>query len=276
MSDPALSDTELSPSSPLDDAIAARDRDTMNMVRAAIRNDNVLLAFQPVISVAAPDQPAFHEAFIRVLDDTGRIIPAGDFMPAIENDVMGRELDTLALEKGLDVLRKVPGLRLSINMSARSIGFPGFGRVLDNVLRDEPSVGERLILEITERSCYTLPDVVRAFMDDMHMKGVSFALDDFGTSFTSFQQLRDLYFDFIKIDGGLVRKLDTTPDNQMIIRAIIAMSREMDLFTVAENVEGPQVAAILEEAGIDCMQGYFFGAPTVTPYWAREGSRAAV
>ncbi|HFQ14942.1 MAG TPA: EAL domain-containing protein, partial [Rhodobacteraceae bacterium] len=171
-------------SSPLSEVISARDKATLDMVREALLKKRVLLAYQPVMQTARPDQVAFYEGFIRVADRKGRIIPARDFMGVVEKQEMGRILDTLALEKGLEALEIEPGLRLSINMSARSIGYPRWNRVMEAGLIKDPTIAERLILEITESSAITLPEIVQVFMADMQMKGISFALDNFGAGYT--------------------------------------------------------------------------------------------
>ncbi|MEL7117686.1 MAG: EAL domain-containing protein, partial [Pseudomonadota bacterium] len=139
-------------SSPLQEALDARDRETIQMVKDAIKTQNVLLAFQPIVSAAHPERPAFYEGLMRVLDQTGRVIPAADFIDAIETTEIGREIDRLALKFGLDTLAQVPGLRLSVNMSARSINNKAWMQTLERGLNAAPTVGERLILEITESS----------------------------------------------------------------------------------------------------------------------------
>ena len=87
--------------SPLDYAISERDRETLTMVRQAIARRDVVLAYQPIVQTARPDRPAFHEGLIRILDTRGRIIPAQDFIGAVEDTELGRKIDCLALELGL-------------------------------------------------------------------------------------------------------------------------------------------------------------------------------
>ena len=101
---------------------------TLTMVRAAIDAKRLRLAYQPVVLARDAAQVAFHEGLIRVLDPTGRIIPARDFIQAVEAHEMGREIDCAALAMGLDALGRHPDLRLSVNMSARSIGWPRWMR----------------------------------------------------------------------------------------------------------------------------------------------------
>src|SRR6056297_791355 len=260
---------------PLSYAVSARDRSVIEMVDAADRHKQVMLAFQPVAPAQQPERPAFYEGLIRVLDETGRIIPARDFIGTIETTETGRIVDCLALEKGLLTLAQYPDLRLAINMSARSIGYGRWMRSLKKGLARERTVGERLILEITESSAMVVPELVINFMGDLQAKGVSFALDDFGAGYTSFRYLREFLFDILKIDGQFIRGIATDPDNQVLTQALATIGRQFDMFTVAESVEKPDDARYLAEIGIDCLQGYYFGAPTVRPGWLVGEARQA-
>jgi EAL domain-containing protein (putative c-di-GMP-specific phosphodiesterase class I) len=112
-----------------------------------------------------------------------------------------------------------------------------------------------------------VPDLVVGFMDELQKKGISFALDDFGAGFTSFRYLKDFFFDILKIDGQFIRGIANSPDNQVLTAALKAIAEQFDMVTVAESVEQPQDAAYLSAIGIDCMQGYYFGAPTIQPPW---------
>ena len=258
---------------PLTYAVSARDRSAVGMVEAALRHKQVMLAYQPVVLARDPERVAFHEGLIRILDETGRIIPARDFIGVIEDSELGRVMDCLALEKGLRTLAAHPDLRLSINMSARSIGYARWAGILKRGLRADPTVGERLILEITEASAMLVPELVTGFMGNMQNKGVSFALDDFGAGFTSFRYLRNFLFDIVKIDGQFIRGIAHDPDNQVITSAIASLVRQFDMVTVAGKVENAEDAEYLAYLGIDCLQGYFFGAPTVKPPWLEPAAR---
>lgn len=247
------------------------------MVKQAIETQNVLLAFQPVLSAQDTKRPAFYEGLIRVMDTTGRIIPAGDFIDAIETTEIGRQIDRLALGFGLQTLARVPGLRLSINMSARSIRDPDWMDTLHRGLAVDETVGERLILEITESSAIDLPDVTCEFMDELQRQSICFALDDFGAGYTSFRYLRDFFFDALKIDGSYIRGIHKDPDNQAITKAILTMAKHFEMLTVAEFVETEEDAAYLTSIGVDCLQGYLFGAPSTNPSWIPvEDSREAI
>lgn len=253
--------------SPLSAATAARDRDVLQLVQQAVARRDVALAYQPVMAADGTAQPAFYEGLIRIMDDTGRIIPARDFIEQIEDKELGRQIDCLSLELGLAAMQTAPDLRLSINMSARSIGYSRWKQTLEHWLQRDETLGERLILEITESSAMQMPDLVSAFMAELQHKGIAFALDDFGAGYTAFRYLKQFYFDILKIDGQFIRRIHDDPDNQVLARALIGIGQHFDMLTVAEFVETHEEAAFLREAGIDCLQGYYYGAPSMTPPW---------
>jgi EAL domain-containing protein (putative c-di-GMP-specific phosphodiesterase class I) len=248
---------------PLSAAAEEARSNAIRLVEQALREQRVLLAYQPVVQARMARRPAFFEGLIRVLDPQGRVIPAADFMDAVEARPLGRQIDAAALKMGLDTLAREPGMRLSINMSARSIGYPDWLATLERGLRQDPTIAERLILEITESSAMAVPDLVIHFMQDMQERGICFALDDFGSGYTAFRYLRDFYFDIVKIDGGFIRGIADNPDNQVMTQALVSIARHFDMFTVAECVETVEDARKLVELGVDCLQGYLFGAPDI-------------
>lgn len=264
--------TELPPDTqdPLTYAVAHRDRNILQMVEQALTRRQNLLAYHPVMHARDPSKVAFYEGLIRVLDDTGRIIPARDFISVIETTKLGREIDVAALRLGMDALRATPGLRLSINMSARSIGYSGWTELLRYYLKQDDTLGERLILEISETSAMQLPDILGSFMGELQQHGICFALDNYGSGETAIRYFKDFDFDILKIDGQFIRNIVQNPDNRVITAALISVAEHFDMLTVAENVETAQDARLLIEMGIDCLQGHYFGAPTLRPSWMEQ------
>jgi EAL domain-containing protein (putative c-di-GMP-specific phosphodiesterase class I) len=258
-------DRDPTATSPLDAAISAQDRETLSMVASALKDRRMRLAYQPVVYAADPSVIGFFEGFIRLLNLRDQVIPARDFMAAVEQRELGREIDCAALQMGLMALQRNPQIRVSVNMSARSVGYRPWLDILRRALRETPRLGHNLILEINETSALQVPDVLKPFMADMRSHGIFFALDDFGADRTSLNLLREMHFDIAKIDGILVKHVDLSPDKQAVVRAAIAVARELEMYVVAEAVETEGEANWLRDAGVGCMQGYLFGPPTVTP-----------
>lgn len=269
-----MSDAISPKGSPLDYVISRQDRITLSSVHTAVGKGRGMLAYQPIVQARQSQCVAYYEGLIRIIDDSGRIVPLKDFMPTAEATELGRQIDCLSLSLGLQALSEVPTLRLAVNMSARSIGYPEWNRIFREGMGSDPHIAERLILEITEGSAMEFPQQVSEFMQEMQLRGVSLALDDFGAGYTSFRYLRDFCFDMIKIDGQFIRRITEHPDNQVLTRALQSIAHHFDMFTVAESVETADDAAFLIEMGIDCLQGYYFGAPTIAPPWKAPPSMA--
>lgn len=254
-------DAEAGVSSPLGVVIAHQDRSVMQMVSDAIDQRRVRLAYQPVVLARDTKKIAFHEGLVRVLDLGNRVIPAKDFIAQVEATTLGRQLDCIALETGLKVLASQPTLRLSINMSARSIGFHPWKAALRRGLAIYPNIASRLILEISESSAMLVPDIVVAFMEEFQRDGVAIAMDNFGSGQMAIRYFREFCFDIVKIDRQFIRGIERDPDTQAIVAALISMSKHFNMFTVAEAVETVAEAECLRSLGIDCFQGFLFGAP---------------
>jgi EAL domain-containing protein (putative c-di-GMP-specific phosphodiesterase class I) len=263
---------------PLNAAVVQRDRSILDMVAEAVKHNQTVLAYQPIMQALPPHNVAFYEGYIRVLDPTGRVIPAREFMHVVEDKEIGREMDCLALEHGLKALAQFPNIRLSINMSARSIGYQRWIRVLERFLKRDETLGERLLLEISEASAMAAPELVIDFMGRMQKYGIAFALDNFGAGTTAIGHFRQFFFDAVKIDGQFVRGVHANHDNQAVVRALVSIAKQFDMFCVAESVESQQDAEFLVANGVDCLQGFLYGAPSVSPSWVediKQGKRAS-
>ena len=260
-------DIAASEDNPLDYATARRDSDVLSYLRTALEEKTALLAYQPIVASRGSQGAVFYEGLIRIPDPTGRIIPARDFVFLAEGTELGRQINCTALYLGLTQLTKYPDLRLSINMSARSIGYGQWVDILGRALRRDSSIADRLILEITESSAMLVPELVMHFMRDLRQRGITFALDDFGAGTTSFRYLRDFAFDIVKIDGQFTKNVAADPDNQVMIQSLRSISDHFGMFTIAEAVECERDSQWLSEMLVDCQQGYFWGAPTINPIW---------
>ena len=256
-------------------AVSQTSPDPVERVAAAIARGDVLLAYQPVMTAGAPRRVAFHEALLRIVEEDGRIVPAGAFIDAVETLELGRELDVIALTLSLRALRETPNLRLAVNISVRTIGHAGWTRALEEGLRGDVTVAERLIIELTERSAHERPEVVSAFMGTLRARGIAFALDDFGAGYTALAQLKALRFDILKMNGDFFRDIARDADNRAVVGALVSIARHFEMLTVAEYIETAEDAACADTLGVDCLQGYHLGRPTIAPDWAEAPLRKA-
>ncbi len=232
-------------------------------VQKAIKEDRIILHYQPVIRSDSKDFIAFYEALSRIRMPNGTIVPAGQYMPFVENTPVGRILDRKSLEICTQTLADQPDLRLSVNMSLHSMTDLKWLDIFEATAKE---VGERLILEITETAAMHDAEMTAAFMRRARKSGCSIAIDDFGTGSTSMRYLRDFLFDIIKIDGMFIRNLHRCSDNQVFVEEMLKISEHFGMFSVAEFVETDKDASMARKLGIDCLQGYLIGKPDDKPY----------
>ena len=186
-------------------------------------------------------------------------------MPHLEHHELGRVVDRMVLRRALQALRENPECRLSINLSAQSLGDREWMAILIDGSQEADPVTDRLIIEITESSELAATEINTAFFDRVRGIGCSVALDDFGAGYTSLSHLRDFQFDMLKIDGSFVRGIRKHDANRFLVRKMIEIADHFDLLTIAEWVETEQEAQLLTELGVDCLQGFLFGQPQRAP-----------
>jgi EAL domain-containing protein (putative c-di-GMP-specific phosphodiesterase class I) len=237
----------------------------------AMNGDRLRIAFQPVIGAQEKDI-SFHESLIRLIDDDGKIIPAGAFMPAIEELGLSRLVDHYALRMAIHELEMFPDLSLSVNVSNLSLNNNDWLRSLVALLRDRPSVANRLVVEITESSSVKDPKKTKRIIRTLKDLGCRVALDDFGAGYTAFSQLKDLDVDIVKIDKSFIRNI-SEEHNHLFVQTLKALAEGIDIKTVGEGAETHAEADLLSSDGIDYIQGYVYGFPKVERVWLPENHK---
>jgi EAL domain-containing protein (putative c-di-GMP-specific phosphodiesterase class I) len=135
------------------------------------------------------------------------------------------------------------------------------------MLRGKPELAERIIVEITETAGLEDVDACSHFVSTLRDLGCLVALDDFGAGYTSFRHLKQLAVNMIKIDGAFVHDIGKNPDNLVFVRTLIDLARNFNLVTVAECIETQDEADLLRKEGVDLLQGYLFGKPSLIAPW---------
>jgi EAL domain-containing protein (putative c-di-GMP-specific phosphodiesterase class I) len=119
----------------------------------------------------------------------------------------------------------------------------------------------RIIFELTETAAFYNLDEVRHFVSRIKGLGCRFALDDFGVGFSSFYYIKELDFDYLKLDGSFIKNLPKNLNDQVFVRAMVEISRVFDLMVIAEWVEDKETEEMLREFSVSYGQGYYFGKP---------------
>lgn len=235
-------------------------------INDALREDRFELHFQPIKPVSEPACGAHYELLIRMRDERGALIMPGEFLPAAERYNLACQLDRWVITHAVEWLRAHPRqlerLHLcSINLSGQSFGNDEVLKCIVEHLERSPEIASRVCFEVTETAA--ISDIVQAtrFVGTLKSLGCAFALDDFGSGFSSFSYLKTLPVDFLKIDGSFVREMANDSTDLAMVRSINDIGHVMGKKTIAEFVEDAAVLELLRTLGVDYAQGYEIGRP---------------
>jgi EAL domain-containing protein (putative c-di-GMP-specific phosphodiesterase class I) len=235
-------------------------------VRGALGQSRLLFAYQPVVC-AASGKVDYFECLLRMRQEEGGLVACGEFITAVEQSGLIGMIDRFVLHQICGELTAHPSVKLGFNVSGRTAGDRQWLRSLTALLRGRPGWGRRLVVEITETAALEDLDESARFVDTLRLAGCRVALDDFGAGHTSLRHLQRLAVDIVKIDGSFVRSLAARPENRVILRHLLTLTRGFGLCAVAECVETAQEAALLREEGVGFLQGYHIGRPTTDRPW---------
>jgi len=227
-------------------------------LRMALNEDRVEPFFQPIINVNTGKPYAF-EVLARIREENA-YITADEFIEAAEELGMAQEIDERIFIKGLKALSafKDKDVRLFFNLSAKTMGDLKHMRKLPGQIELYGIALDRIVLEITEREALPHFKEIMDVISELRAEGLAFALDDFGSGFSSFIYLKYLEIDFVKIEGSFVRHMATDKNDHIVVKHISAMAKEFGIETVAEFVEDELTHDLLQELGVDYAQGYHY------------------
>jgi EAL domain-containing protein (putative c-di-GMP-specific phosphodiesterase class I) len=235
-------------------------------VRAALRQNRLFFAFQPVVC-AATGRIDYFECLLRMRDVGGTIIAAGEFITTIERLGLIGFIDSYVLRLTVRELAANPGIKLGLNISSLTACDGSWLRLLVSLLRHRPDLARRLVVEITETAALDDIEDSARFVDTLHSLGCCVALDDFGAGHTSLRHLQLLAVDIVKIDASFIRNLSASPEQRTILRDLLDVIDGFGFATVAEGVESAEDATVARAAGVGYLQGYHVGPPTTERAW---------
>ena len=232
----------------------------VSRIKGALRDGRFTLAFQPVVRLGSGETEHF-EALIRMVDDDDTLIMPDSFLPLAERYGLMPAIDRWVVEAVLDVLSIFPGVRIFANLSAASVGDEGLLAHVETRIRNSGIRPGRLAFEITESTAVRDFASARNWIRRMKELGCLFALDDFGSGFSSFAYLRALSVDYVKIDRSFIGDLDTNPTTRALVQAVNTVAHTLGKEVIAEGVETAVHAELLRQLGIEHGQGYHWGEP---------------
>ncbi len=236
-------------------------------ITEAIDNNRLRLYTQPIVALNSPDTHTRHfEILVRLLDENDQLIMPSAFIPAAERYNLMPLVDRKIILETFSFIHQYSDedeyiTHYSLNLSGNTIDD---NKIVDYILEtaNKFEIDKKLIcFEITETATIKNMDKAKALIKELKACGFKFSLDDFGTGLSSFQYLKNLPVDFLKIDGSFVSNMVNNKIDHAMVAAINEVAHIMGIKTIAEYVENEQIIKKLREINVDFGQGYFIEQP---------------
>lgn len=249
----------------LADGFRSQISDTVGRIsrlKLAVLEQTIQLAFQPIVRLAT-GEVHHYEMLARFEPDASPF----EMIQFAERIGMIEEVDLAICQRAITVLERLQNknIKIAVNISGRSLGGDAFVEALGELLALHPKLRRRIFFEITESM--GIGDLPRAgrVLAALREAGHRICLDDFGAGASCFPYLQALPVDFVKIDGAYVGRIVASPRDRAILKAMVALCRDLEVGTIAEMIEHSEQVKALASFGVAFGQGYLFGRPSLVP-----------
>jgi diguanylate cyclase (GGDEF)-like protein len=242
-------------------------RTQVEELRDALQDNRIVPYYQSIVDCKTGEVMAF-ETLARLKTLDGETRSAAMFIETIEKYGLSRDLDKAIITNALAAKRELikanapeANAKIFINLSVQEIqgrGILGFAEEMCQQMEVPP---EQIVFELLERDAIGDMTNMRKFLNNLRAKGFSFALDDFGSGYNSFHYLRDLHFEFVKIDGAFVRNIMASRLDYALVHNLSRLCQDIGMLTIAEFVENEEILLALQDMGINYVQGYHISMP---------------
>lgn len=237
------------------------------IIEDALQNDKFELFAQPIVPLSDLNKHYSYEVLLRVVDHKkNEYVSSQELITAAESLEVTTRIDRWVCEKVFKDINekaqsgvKIPSI--SINLSGHSIVSVAFERFLLEMTEKYQVPTSCICFEVTESVAVKSITRAQKFIHNLKAVGYKFSLDDFGVGYCSFNYLNQLDVDHVKIDGSFVSAMLDDATQFATVQAITNVARTMNIKTIAEFVEKPEIIKALRVIGVDYGQGYIFGKP---------------
>jgi diguanylate cyclase (GGDEF)-like protein len=231
------------------------------IVTNAIEDKKITPFFQPIINTQT-DKIECYEVFGRIETNEG-ILRAGEFIDITERLGIISKLDLVLMEKAFEKVA-TEGYKgcLFFNLSPKSMLLDEFIIDVKKLTKEYKIKCNRIVFEMTERDTVKNITLLETFIDNLRAEGFKFAIDDFGSGFSSFHYIKRFPLDFVKIEGEFIKNMISDNKDMAIVKTLLVLAKEFNIKTIAEHVESEDIYKSTKILGINCAQGYYAGKPS--------------
>jgi diguanylate cyclase (GGDEF)-like protein/PAS domain S-box-containing protein len=226
-------------------------------IRDAIKNDNIVPVFQPIVNNQNGKWEKY-ESLVRIKDGENLVGPYF-FLDISKKTKHYTQITKIMIEKSF-LKFKDRSEEFSINLTIEDIINSDIQTYIF-IMLERYKIGSRAVFEIVESESIENFEEVEDFIVQVKSYGCKVAIDDFGTGYSNFEYLMKLKADYIKIDGSMIKDIDTSLNAQIVVSTIVSFAKKMGIKTIAEFVENESILNKVKELGVDYSQGYYFSQP---------------
>lgn len=238
---------------------ALKNIETIHTIRSALDNKKVVSYFQPIVNNLTLEVEKY-ESLVRIVEESGRVLSPFHFLDVAKKGRYYSKITRIVLENSFLALSQTDKA-ISINLSVFDIERDEIRECIYTLLQTYQKESHRIVFELLESDDIKDFNLIKTFIQSVKRFGVKIAIDDFGTGYSNFERLLEYKPDIIKIDGSLIKNIQTNRHNRSIVEMIVTFAKKQHIQTIAEFVENEEIFHIVQALGIDYSQGYAFGKP---------------
>jgi len=238
--------------------VAEKNLSILTKVKEAIESSKIISFFQVIVD--GNREIYKYESLVRLVENDGSVMAPFFFLDVAKQGKYYTQISSIVLQNSFKALEKVEA-DISINLSAIDMENETIRKEIYTLLQNSGERAKRVTFELLEDEEMKDFEVIKAFIVKVKSYGVKIAIDDFGAGYSNYERLLDFQPDIIKIDGSLVKNIESSKFSVSIVKSIILFAREQGLCVIAEYVENETIFKILKDLGVEYFQGYYFGKP---------------
>lgn len=242
-------------------SIIKEQKEKSALLLEALSNNKIIPFFQPIQKVSN-NQIDIYELLMRIEID-GHVTVAADFIEIAESMSLIHRMDLIVIENAFYQISNngYNGL-IFINLSPKSLVIDNYIKTIEDLVIRYKIKKSNIVFEITERETVKNFTLLEKFVTNLKLEGFKFAIDDFGSGFSSFHYIKRFPIDYLKIDGDFIVNINKDHKDKAFVHSILTLAKQLDIKTIAEFVEDEDTVTTLREMGVDYIQGYHVGRPS--------------
>jgi len=236
-----------------------KNMEMLNTIEYALKHQKIISLFQPIVDNKSK-KPIKYESLVRIIDKNSKVISPFLFLDIAKKSGLYTNITLKVIENSFKAIKEKK-IAVSINISPSDILRESIKNKIYKLLKELNPPKGMVTFELLEDEIIKYPKVLQEFIDKAIELNANIAIDDFGEGYSNFSRIVEFKADIIKIDGSLIKNIETDSTRQSIVKAIVSFAKKENKKTVAEFVESEEIYNKLVEIGVDYSQGYYFSKP---------------